>query len=343
MWKQASLLTLTVALAACSGGDRANPVNGIPEDPDEETPTEEETFPLPGTEDPSPDGAIERREARSEAEGGADVGNGFAESVMFDPATDTFTVDNIAFDGANDYSRDRTFTPNGALAVYESPDFIEDPVTGVAVGQLQHRAVFGRAPGGSEVAIVRTGSFVDYGFGGFVYSRPGGVDLPTTGQAGYRGPYSGLRDFQNRAGLEYVAGRMEMAIDFEDYNGDDGRGVRGTVFDRRVFDIEGNDITDEIVTALGAEGDVIASALPVLVFDVGPGVSNADGEITGQIRSQLATEDGALQQFEGGNYYAVLGGQNASEVVGVIVVEAEDPRFEGVTVRETGGFVLTRD
>ena len=262
---------------------------------------------------------------------------------MFDPATDTFTVDNIAFDGANDYSRDRTFTPNGALAVYESPDFIEDPVTGVAVGQLQHRAVFGRAPGGSEVAIVRTGSFVDYGFGGFVYSRPGGVDLPTTGQAGYRGPYSGLRDFQNRAGLEYVAGRMEMAIDFEDYNGDDGRGVRGTVFDRRVFDIEGNDITDEIVTALGAEGDVIASALPVLVFDVGPGVSNADGEITGQIRSQLATEDGALQQFEGGNYYAVLGGQNASEVVGVIVVEAEDPRFEGVTVRETGGFVLTRD
>ncbi len=33
---------------------------------------------------------------------------------------------------------------------------------------------------------------------------------------------------------------------------------------------------------------------------------------------------------------------DGGEIVGVIVIESEDPRYEGVTAQETGGFILYR-
>ena len=49
-----------------------------------------------------------------------------------------------------------------------------------------------------------------------------------------------------------------------------------------------------------------------------------------------------MSTFETGNYYAVMSGDQANEVVAVLVVTADDPRYSNVTVRETGGFILTR-
>ena len=39
---------------------------------------------------------------------------------------------------------------------------------------------------------------------------------------------------------------------------------------------------------------------------------------------------------------AILSGQSAEEVVGVLVVESDDPRVDGVSAQETGGFILYR-
>jgi hypothetical protein len=291
--------------------------------------------PLPGTEEPTTESGIFRREARNEG------GNGFAEQIAYDAETDTFAVDNLGFDGDNVFTRDDQVPNLRQFRVYESAEFFPDGATGRPISQLPHKAIYGTTPSGNlEFAIVRTGGYVDYGFGGFVYQRNAGVVLPTSGQASYVGNYAGLRDFQGRGGLEYSVGRMTMDIDFEDFN--DGDAVKGEIFNRSIFDLEGNDVTSDVLDALAQANNRPFSALPTLRFVIGPGVLTENGEINGQLESFFQDATGVLQPFESGNYYAVIGGDNAQEVVGVIVVEGDDPRFDGVTVRETGGFALTR-
>ena len=60
--------------------------------------------------------------------------------------------------------------------------------------------------------------------------------------------------------------------------------------------------------------------------------------------SYALDEKGVLQVFESGKYYGIISGDTAEEIVGVFVVESEDPRYEdgGVTVQETGGFIVYR-
>lgn len=285
----------------------------------------------PGTASPSPRSKIVRYEAKD------DNGNGYATGFTYNRADDTFLVDNLAFDGANTpYTRGTAVGSLGRFAVYEGPQLYPDDATGVPIGQFTHRALYGVSDSGQvELAIVRTGSYVNYGFGGFIYQRNGRVTLPATGQAAYRGEYAALRDFEGRAGLEYARGDMTMAIDFEDFN--NGNAVRGYVENRRVYDIDGNDITSEILTAMGSG----VTVLPTLTFDVGPGVMTANGEISGQAHSFTTGAGGAISAFEEGNYYAIISGDNAEEVVGIIVATSDDPRG-AFTTRETGGFLLTR-
>ncbi len=324
----ALLLALLGMLAACGDGDGTNPVNnpGVEEEDDDETELPD------GTDDATADDPITRYEEQDESNG-----NGYASSISYDAETDTFTVDNLGFDGDNVYTRDDQVASLGPYAVYEATETFYDSVTGEPISQIApHKAIYGLSTSGAtNFAIVRTGGYIDYGFGGFVYSRNGSVTLPTSGQAAYSGDYAGLRDFDGRAGIEYVTGDMTMAIDFEDFN--DGNAVQGLVYNRRVYDTAGNDVTDDILTAMGTS----ATALPTLVFDVGPGVMDDNGEIAGELRSNTYDADGVATQYEEGNYYAVLSGSNAEEVVGVIVVTADDPRFDA-TVRETGGFILSR-
>ena len=346
MTKHWLLLAALFAVAACDDGSSPNPVNApigeSPEDGDgggdggDGGGIEGGGVGLPGTDDPATDEGLFRREARDEG------GNGFAEQISYDPDSDTFAVDNLGFDGGNVFTRDAG-APNlgGPFRVYESAAFFPDGATGRQIEQLPHKLLYGVAPSGNlEFAIVRTGGYVEFGFGGFIYQRNEGVTLPTSGQASYAGDYAGLRDFAGRGGLEYTFGKMTMDIDFEDFN--DGDAVKAEIFDRSIFDLQGNDVTADVLAALGAENNRTFTELPVMRFVIGPGVLTENGEITGQLNSFVTDAGGAAQQFEAGNYYAVIGGEQAEEVVGVVVVTSDDPRFEGVTARETGGFVLER-
>ncbi|MDZ4096977.1 MAG: hypothetical protein U1D35_18945, partial [Paracoccaceae bacterium] len=279
----------------------------------------------PGPGNPSAKRAISRSEKLDNTNG-----NGFAQDIRYDPATDTFSVDNLGFDGDNAYKRGVAVSSIGPFQVYESARFFQDSVTGEAITQFTHRAIRGKsASGQTEFSIVRTGSYFNYGFGGFVYQRNGGVVLPTSGQAAYSGTYAGLRDFKGTSGIEFTTGAMNIAIDFEDFN--DGAAVQGVVRNRQIFDVNGNNITQQVLNALSVDTKVTQTALPALVFDVGPGNINSDGEIAGSLGNTVRDDKGKSNTYERGQYFAVVSGKNAEEIVGVLVVESDDPRIEGVT------------
>lgn len=344
------LLLLAVAtVSAC--GNESNPfdenevVDQTPGDGDDDggddgSPIDSDRTLPPGTSSPAPDASIFRREGQN------DDGGGYVSSISYDSGLDTFTVDGLAFDGGNAYTRVELSGAGGAgsvggYAVYEAPIEYQDADTGTPINQLLHRAIYGVSTSGqTEFAIVRSGGYVPYGFGGFVYQRNGSVTLPATGQATYSGKYAGLRVFDGTSGLEYTDGDMTIDIDFEDFNAPDG--VKAEVTNRNVYDINGNDITDDILAAM----DGTPTELPTLHFVVQPGVADTNGEITGSV-SSFTYEDGVASEYEEGTYYAVLsdGADNdldAEEIVGVIVMTSDDPRIDGRTVQETGGFILYR-
>jgi len=325
MTKRIFLAILALAVAGCGGG--SNPVTGGGSGGGNPT-----TLILPpGTTSPSPSSSVQRYEERD------GTGNGYAQGITYDSGSDTFTVDNLAFDGDNAYHRS-TAVPNlGPFQVYENNITFIDPVSGASIPQDTYRAVRGASTSGNtSFAVVRTGSYVNYGFGGFIYQRNAGVNIPTSGQAHYAGAYAGLRDFNQIGGLQYVSGAMTMDIDFNDFN--TGSGVSGSVTNRRVFDLNGNDITAAVVAQINAEKGTSLGGLPVLNIAVGPGVIDGNGELTGNISSFIPGSSGALEAFETGKYYAVLTGDPANEVAGIIVVNAAD----AIGTRETGGFILYR-
>ncbi|MEM8731016.1 MAG: hypothetical protein AAGF79_13980, partial [Pseudomonadota bacterium] len=64
--------------------------------------------------------------------------------------------------------------------------------------------------------------------------------------------------------------------------------------------------------------------------------------ITGEVFSSFVNLEGNVVDFESGNYYALVSGADAEEVVGVIVLETGVGQNSGVNVRETSGFILER-
>jgi hypothetical protein len=305
---------------------------------------------LPGTDNPSAKKAIERVEPTQD-QGGANLGDGYAQDITFDPVSKSFTVDNLAFDGANIYRLPATQPGGGALpyTVYESADVVQDDVTGVPINQLTHRLLAGVSKTGrTEFAIVRTGDYLGYGFGGFVMKRHDGVSLPSSGQASYSGDYAGLRDFNGIGGLEYTTGKMQIDIDFKDFNAGDA--VKGRIDNRQIYDINGTNITRQVLDAMDAKYDkddkvAPSGALPTLLFRIGPGTIDKNGELNGALDSQVIDYNGdrpAVTEFETGKYYAMISGSGADEVVGIVVVTSANPSVDGVTARETGGFILYR-
>ena len=299
---------------------------------------------------PSRERTIVRREKKDNSNG-----NGFVADVTYTAATgtspETFSVDGLAFDGGNVYNRDNQVGSLGPFAVYEADPVYNDDVTGVPISQFVHRAIYGVSrTGRTEFAIVRTGSYSEFGFGGFVYQRNGSVTLPAAdGQASYTGEYAGLRDFEGASGivpsgLEYTTGTMTVDIDFNDFN--EGDAVRGRVYNRAIFDIDGEDITNDVVSALNDANETTMTQLPTLLFKVGPEALDANGEMGGVIDSDTRSSTAAAKKYEQGNFYAVISGDATAggndEIVGVIVVESADPRYKDVMARETGGFLLYR-
>lgn len=298
----------------------------------------------------TPGGAVERHEKHNTGTNGAVTGNGFAfknGKINYDSTADTFTVDNLAFDGGNVYQRDATQPNLGPGRVYAADSTYADDQTGELIDQFSYRALYGTSTSGkTHFAIVRTGAYRNFGFGGFIYNRTGGVTLPTTGQAHYNGTYSGLRD-SSVGGLQYTTGDMQMSIDFEDFNPDEsqtgnGAGIQGFVTNRRIFDLAGNDITDSVLAGITDDKKPLTdlTQLPTLAFKPGPGVLDNNGEAQGELDSTITEQNsGKLQVLETGKYYAVMSGSNADEVAGIIVVTSD---VNGVTYRETGGFLLYR-
>ena len=335
-------LMACLLLAACDGNPFAAGPGGGGTDPGVSNGS---VSTLPGPTTPTATGDITRTEERVTAVG-ANYGNGFAEGFSYNAAADTFRVDNLAFDGGNVYTRSAAVPNLGPARVYAGAGTFPDNDTGALIDQFSYRALYGVSTSGrSTFAIVRTGAYIPYGFGGFIYSRDGGVVLPTSGQANYTGDYAALRDYNGRGGMNMVTGDMEMSIDFNDFNPDEsptgnGAGIQGQVTNRRVFDLNGNDITAAVLFEINEDKnpDVDLTELPTLVFSVGPGVLDNNGEAEGELTSTI-NSNGSIEQFEAGQYYAVISGDNADEVVGVIVVTSS---VDGVTVRDTGGFILYR-
>ncbi|QUJ77103.1 hypothetical protein KDD17_03485 [Sulfitobacter albidus] len=357
-------LALIASLAACGSG--GNPFDDPAEEETPGTPTDGEEMGdgegtginrdgiPPGTVAASPDAALFRSEPEGPDE---DSGDGAATGISYNSVDDTFTVDNLAFDGDRPYDRGTAVSsiassasnPNGEFAVYEGPATAVDPVSGDVVNQFVYRAVYGvsrnrvRAADGSvttqpttQFAIVRTGSYVDYGFGGFIYQRDTTLTLPNSLQATFSGKSGGLRDFNGTGGLQYTTADVTVDIDFEDFNDGEtirGDGVKGRIFNRQIFDLDGNDITATVAASLGEN----VNEIPDAVFEVGPDVLDDNGDLITEIQSQLP---GSTDTFEEGTFYAIVSGENPDEIVGVFVLEAD---IETGTARDTGGFIVYRD
>ena len=215
-----------------------------------------------------------------------ETGAGFAEDFTLDGDDDTLTIDNLAFDGFNVYTRGaNTPVPKlsdiGTIAVYHGDETVPDFLTGTPVPQfVPHVALYEESAvtiAGDEdgdpadqprtsFAIVRTGTYSDVpNPGGFVYQRAGDVVLPDTGQATFSGDYGALRIYDELDQLEIIEGDITINIDFDDFNELDG--VAGVVTNRQAFDQFGNALptTNEIDRA-GLPADVIQ--LPPVVFDI---------------------------------------------------------------------------
>ncbi len=263
--------------------------------------------------------------------------------MTYNAVDDEFTVDNLGFDGANVYERGTAVDTLGVdlrqYAVYDADDIAFDALDGDPIDQNgPYRAIIGVSDNlvdgdaRTAFAIVRTGGYRDYGFGGFIYQRNGGVTLPTTGQAHFGGEYAGIRVFQGWRGLEFTTGDISVDIDFRDFNANDA--VNGTISNRLVFAENGASVTT---------GGVDELLVPNLTFTVVEGVQTltGDGEISGTLSN---TVDGEV--YESGTYYGILGGDLTTapggELVGIFVVESEDPRYTDVIAQETGGFILYR-
>ncbi len=295
----------------------------------------------PGTTSPQPSTTIFRKEAESEA------GNGFAQGVSYNATDDTFSVDNLPFDGGSDtpYVRGTAVSSFGDYGVYEAVAQYPDSQNGQAINQFRHRAIYGVSTSGeTEFAIVRTGAYVDYGFGGFVYERNGRVVLPTTGQAVFTGRGAGLRDFQGSGGLEYTTSDVEIAIDFDDFNDSTGRyegAVDGTMRNRRIFDLNGQEITNDVIARINASEDASLTAIPTAVFSISVNALDPNGEITGDVTSRLVKNSGEAVPYETGKYYGIVSGDTADEIVGIVVLEtSRDPSVS--MARDTTGFTIYR-
>lgn len=147
-----------------AGGDDGSGITGSPERP-------------PSTDQPDGTSNITRFENRDGTDGG------FVTSVIYTASdgaggSDTLTIDNLGFDGANVYERDNQVGTLKSFAVYEADVTYRDDLTGEVILQIApYRAIYGvsnnAVDGDSRTsfAIVRTGAYASYDMAGSK-SRP---------------------------------------------------------------------------------------------------------------------------------------------------------------------------
>jgi hypothetical protein len=362
-------LALVALLAACGDGQPLfdedaeigiPDVDGVPfediesgSDPDSENIASPDEILDNGTIAPPLDstraerGDIIRTEARS--------GSGGVSSLFnYNATDDTFSVDGLAFDGLNRYARFAPLPQLGAVAVYSAEATVADSLTGNPVGQLvPYFALYDTSATALEdgtlrtsFAIIRTGAYSGFGFGSYAYQRAGGFTLPTEGQATFSGSYAGTRIFDKLATLELTEADVAIDIDFDDFNGTPG--IKGTLSNRRAFDQFGNELEsfDELSRGSRPDTAIQLPELPFVVRAFGESIAS-NGEISGEVRNRVFDALNNLVVYEDGNYYGMIAGDltdeaDGGEIVGVLVFEGKDSRYNNLVAQETGGFIATR-
>lgn len=75
-------------------------------------------------------------------------------------------------------------------------------------------------------------------------------------------------------------------------------------------------------------------------------MSDLNGELLGTVFTSSIEVPLTAGLEDDGKFYALMSGDHTSEpggeIVGVVVIENDDPRSEAVKVRETGGFIAVR-
>lgn len=365
-------LALMALLAACGDGqplfdeeveDTTTELEGIPfEDIEADDVDEPEDVLNAGTVAPplrdtlQDRGDIVRTEARN------DLGGGASSLFSYDGDNDTFVIDGLAFDGLNTYQRFAALPQLGNVAVYRGDAVVEDLISTNDISQIVpyfalydvSETTLDDGTPRTTFAVVRTGGYRDFGFGTFAYQRAGSFAAPTEGQATFSGTYAGARvldTFSSGSTDEFEAFALTQAdvtidIDFDDFNGTPG--IKGILTNRQAFDEDGAtvEVNNSIFTA---NGSTFAIQLPDLPFDIrstGTTIST-NGEIGGTLSNTIINREGSILEYETGSYLGILAGDltdpnDGGEIVGVIVIQSEDSRFNGVLAQETGGFIATR-
>jgi hypothetical protein len=291
-------------------------------------------------------------------------GGGFTSLFSYSSDGDVFLIDGLAFDGLNEYERFASLPQLGTVAVYQGDATVADFLTGTPVSQIvPYFALYDVSDViidegeddqsfRTSFAVVRTGGYDDYGFGTFAYERAGGFVIPTEGQATFSGTYAGLRISETFStddlAVEDIltSADINIDIDFDDFNGTPG--IKGVLSNRQAYDQYGSAIeTNRSITT--TDGSANAIQLPNLPFIIrGDGTTiSADGEIGGNLANTIIDRSGAIREYETGTYAGIIAGDltdenDGGEIVGVIVIESEDSRFDGIVFQETGGFIATR-
>lgn len=98
--------------------------------------------------------------------------------------------------------------------------------------------------------------------------------------------------------------------------------------------------TRSLVLDTDADGNPV---LPRIRPVISPDDADSNGEIASEIFEIAEFDNGETIESGEGTYYAIISGEDAGEIVGVLVMTGNDPRFDdSTTYQETGGFIVYR-
>lgn len=119
--------------------------------------------------------------------------------------------------------------------------------------------------------------------------------------------------------MEFIKGDAELGVDIFDF--DVTGAVEGTIFNRELFDVEGN--------SLGLMGNFVSLATAEIDFTNGIiGSSTASGRV-------------GTDELTTGNWQGIFAGPNGEEIAGYVILEG-DTVVDGTEdpMRETGVFIV---
>lgn len=254
--KIALISVLLAGLSACGSNNKSVGPNAVPETPE---PPEviSAISDLRGTadEDLSADRSIVRlHEAQTDPTKDDLDFYLSANSVTVIDDGDELIITGMPFDGADDsYVRlattqnpTGTTGPTGDFYVYRNRDnTAPDEFGGGPIVQFKNLAVHQTSANGKAYVTVVASTAHDeakYDLSAFIYGRNGGVTMPTTNQADFRGDYAAIRTFDNAPKTEYVSGAMLLEIDFEKLNS--AGAIRFNISERKAYSDQGEFLGD---------------------------------------------------------------------------------------------------